>query len=339
MGGGGGMRGRLTFLAAVAVADVLVIIGAGPARAQTGGGGGSGIALGGDQSAEGELLPGGGGAEVGAGFASTSPGRGGGGSGAAAGGGGTTGGGITCRFVPHLPGAGPGGYLEASVGQLTALYNEQGQQPVLGLRVCSDANSQIVDQGFTTWAPSAGAPGSPAVIIDPAVLADVARSRLSFPGPVVSTSPPAEEGTYAQLPTFFFVENWSPVSTSATAGPVTATVTATPVSQTWEIHDTFGGVTETVSCEGPGAAFDPARPVDAQLPPVCGWTPSHSSAGQRAHGGTRGEACFPTTVTLAWDVDWGSNIGAGGALGDGTSTTELCLVVAELQAVVVAGGG
>src|SRR5918996_663602 len=51
-------------------------------------------------------------------------------------------------------------------------------------------------------------------------------------------------------------------------------------------------------------------------------------------GGVRGEACFPTTVTLAWDVGWGSNIGAGGTLGEGSSSVELCLVVAELQAVV-----
>jgi hypothetical protein len=136
------------------------------------------------------------------------------------------------------------------------------------------------------------------------------------------------------LPTFFFVENWGDVSGQATAGPVTATVTATPVRQTWEIRDTFRGGTETVSCEGPGAAFDPSRPLEDQLPPACGWTPWHSSAGQRQHGGVRGEACFPTTVTLAWDVSWGSNIGAGGTLGEGASSTELCLVVAELQAVV-----
>ena len=90
-----------------------------------------------------------------------------------------------------------------------------------------------------------------------------------------------------------------------------------------------------MSCEGPGAAFDPGRPLEAQLPPACGWTPNHSSAGQGQHSG---EACFPTTVTLAWSVGWGSNIGAGGALGEGTSSTDLCLVVAELQAVVVDGG-
>jgi hypothetical protein len=325
------MRGRLSAALVVVTASVL-IWSASAARAQTSGGGG-GTETGDDQSATGELLPSGNAAEVGAGF--VSPRTGGGGNSAAGGEGGSAGsGGITCRFVPHLPGGGPGGYAEATVGQLTALYNDQGRQPVLGLRVCSDASGQIVDQGFTTWAPGAGGPGGPVVVIDPAVLARIARSRLVFPGPLVSTSPPADQGTYAQLPTFFFVENWGDVSEQASAGPVTATVTASPVRQTWAIHDTFRGGTETVSCEGPGAAFDPLRPVEDQLPPACGWTPRHSSAGQRQHGGAQGEACFPTMVTVAWDVRWGSNIGAGGVLGEGTSTTELCLVVAELQAVV-----
>jgi hypothetical protein len=226
--------------------------------------------------------------------------------------------------------------LSLSVTALQTAYDTDGRQPVLVYRTCFDGAGSIVSAEETTWSPPAG--GEAPVLVDPEVLAGIARSRLSFPAPAVSTSPPADQGTYAQLPTFFFVENWAEVSAAASAGPVTATVTATPVRQTWEIHDTFRGATEAVSCEGPGAAFDPGRPLEAQLPPACGWTPNHSSAGQGQQGGPRGEACFPTTVTLAWSVGWGSNIGAGGALGEGTSSTDLCLVVAELQAVVVDGG-
>jgi hypothetical protein len=36
-----------------------------------------------------------------------------------------------------------------------------------------------------------------------------------------------------------------------------------------------------------------------------------------------------------WDVSWQSNVAPGGPLGEGTSTTSVCLVVAELQAMVV----
>jgi hypothetical protein len=321
------MRRRLGVLGVLVV--VVWTASAGLAAAQSGGGavGESGT----DQEATGELLPGGTGAAVRAGFESTTGGSGGGNGGGRGGSG--SGSGITCRLTGSF-----GGFptnLSLSVTDLQTAYDTGGRQPVLVYRTCFDGAGSIVSAEETTWSPPAG--GGAPVLVDPEVLAGIARSRLSFPAPAVSTSPPADQGTYAQLPTFFFVDNWAAVSEQASAGPVTATVTATPVRQTWEIHDTFRGATETVSCEGPGAAFNPGRPLEGQLPPACGWTPNHSSAGQGQQGGPRGEACFPTTVTLAWDVGWGSNIGAGGGLGEGTSSTDLCLVVAELQAVVVDG--
>jgi hypothetical protein len=321
------MRRRLTFLLVVATSFVVMT---GVVSAQAPGAGGGGRS-GTDQEATGELLPGGTGAAVGVGFESTTGGVAGGdgGSGGESG----SGSGITCRLTGSF-----GGFptnLSLSVADLQTAYDTGGRQPVLVYRTCFDGAGSIVSAEEATWSPPAG--GGAPVLVDPEVLAGIARSRLSFPSPVVSMSPPADQGTYAQLPTFFVVENWAEVSEQASAGPVTATVTASPVRQRWEIHDTFRGATETVSCEGPGAAFDPGRPLEAQLPPMCGWTPNHSSAGQGQQGGPRGEACFPTTVTLAWSVGWGSNIGAGGALGEGTSSTDLCLVVAELQAVVVDG--
>lgn len=319
------MRCRLIISSGVAL--VALAAAAVPVGAQPGGADG-GFETGTDQEATGDLLPGGDGAQVGAGFRTVASGGGGD---ANRGGGGGTGSGITCRLTGSF-----GGFptnLSLSVTDLQVAYDSGGRQPVLVYRTCFDSAGPIVSAEIARWSPPGD--GGPPVLVDPELLAEIARSRLVFPAPAVSTSPPPELGTYAQLPTFFFVENWGEVSQSATAGPVTATVTASPVRQTWEIHDTYRGASETVSCDGPGAAFDPSRPVEAQLPPACGWTPKHSSAGQRTHGGARGEACFPTTVTLAWDVGWGSNIGAGGALGEGTSSTEVCLVVAELQSLVV----
>jgi hypothetical protein len=326
------MRGRLILSTAVAIAGV-VMIGAGPGSAQTGGGGGDGIALGGDQSAEGELLPGGDGAQVGAEFRTvTAEGGGGGGANRGGGGGSTTG--ITCRLTGSF-----GGFptnLSLSVTALQSAYNTGGREPVVVYRTCFDGAGTIVSAEGTTWSPPVD--GGVPVLVDPALLAEIARSRLVFPAPAVSTSPPADQGTYAQLATFFFMENWAPVEASAAAGPVTARVTATPLRQTWTIRDTYRGSSETVSCEGPGAAFNPSELLAAQLPPACGWTPVHSSAGQTPRGGVQAEACFPTTVTLTWGVRWSSTIGPGGALGEGTSSTDLCLVVAELQAVVVSEG-
>jgi hypothetical protein len=219
-----------------------------------------------------------------------------------------------------------------TTAELQALFDAGGGQPVRVRRTCMDARGNLISTLGDNWSPAAGAP----VLVDPRVLAETARASFMFPAPVVVTSPPAGSGTYAQLPTFFTVQNWAPVSRGAVAGPVTATVTATPVRQTWTIRDSARGTAATVSCDGPGAAYDPGRPLEVQLPPVCGWTPEHSSAGQSSAGGS-GEACFATTVTLAWDVRWTSNIAPGGPLGEGTSTTNMCLVVAELQAVGTSG--
>jgi len=60
-----------------------------------------------------------------------------------------------------------------------------------------------------------------------------------------------ESGKLFSLPTYLFIDNWAPVSQSATAGPVTATVTARPTAQTWKV----GGKT-VASCDGPGALVE-----------------------------------------------------------------------------------
>jgi hypothetical protein len=108
------------------------------------------------------------------------------------------------------------------------------------------------------------------------------------------------------------------------------------VSQSWVIQDTHRGTSETVTCTGPGSVYDQSLPYEAQVPPECGWTPTHSSDGQTHTSPTSGEPCFPATLTVTWEVSWASNAVAGGALGEGTSSTSVCLVVAELQATVVA---
>jgi hypothetical protein len=105
------------------------------------------------------------------------------------------------------------------------------------------------------------------------------------------------------------------------------------VRQTWDIRDTVRDTTYSVTCEGPGVAFDPST-GDAPPEGACQWTPPHSSAGQALRSETSGEPCFEATVTVTWDVAWDSNVGEGGSLGEGTSSSTACLVVGEVQAVV-----
>jgi hypothetical protein len=128
------------------------------------------------------------------------------------------------------------------------------------------------------------------------------------------------------------IENWQDVSRTATAGPVSATVTAHPTRQTWSI-----GGRQVASCNGPGVVVEPgeAPPADA-----CGWTPDHSSAGQRSRRPDSGEPCFNVTITVTWEVTWTSNVVDGVQTLDpptGTSQSTACVVVAEVQAVVSDG--
>jgi hypothetical protein len=273
-----------------------------------------------DTSATGELLGNQQGAGVTAQFRTSQPGNAGGGGG---GGGGNSG--ITCRLTFDSGSLGSDASLTQD--QLQAAYDRevsQGGSSVAVVRVCSDEAGNIVSTELIDWAP-----GTP-VDVDPAVLAQMASDWLEFPLPAGETSPPLATGTVAQLPTYLAIDNWAAVSRTATAGTVSATVTATPIRQTWTVD---GAV--VAECDRPGVLVEAGA---AAPPEACGWTPEHSSAGQRARSAS-GEPCFSVTVTLAWDVRWTSR-GAGGASGvldEGTSSSLACVVVAEVQAVVSGG--
>lgn len=271
-----------------------------------------------DTSATGELLGGQQGAGVTAEFNETR----GGNSAAGGGGGGGDNSGITCRLT--FDSGSLGSEASLTEAELQSAYDReaaQGGSSVAVVRVCSDEAGNIVSTELIEWAP-----GTP-VEVDPQVLAQMASDWLVFPSPVGETSPPLATGTVAQLPTYLAIENWEPVSRTATAGPVSATVTATPIRQTWMLN---GDV--VAECNRPGVLVE----ANAAAPPeACGWTPEHSSAGQPSRSDA-GEPCFDVTVTLTWDVRWTSTGagGAGGVLDAGTSQSTACVVVAEVQAVV-----
>jgi hypothetical protein len=204
-----------------------------------------------DTSATGELLGNQQGAGVTAEFRSTQPGNGSGGGG----GGGNSG--ITCRLTFDSGSLGSDASLTQD--QLQAAYDRevsQGGSSVAVVRVCSDEAGNIVSTELIDWAP-----GTP-VEVDPAVLAQMASDWLEFPLPAGETSPPLATGTVAQLPTYLAIDNWAAVSRTATAGPVSATVTATPVRQTWTVD---GAV--VAECDRPGVLLEAgaAAPPEASL--------------------------------------------------------------------------
>lgn len=152
--------------------------------------------------------------------------------------------------------------------------------------------------------------------IDPTTLAQ--SVPLSPPSPVVRTNPDA--GSHlVNFDAWFWVEEADGGSASATAGPVSVTVSAAPAHM---LVDPGDGTTP-FECATPGTAYDTSRPAAGQQSDC---THTYTTAGT-----------FTSTVTVVYDVSFSSNVGAGGGLGsierDGSAT----LTVHESQAVVTRG--
>jgi hypothetical protein len=156
---------------------------------------------------------------------------------------------------------------------------------------------------------------------DPEELRDRAVDELQLPSPSLAMSPPGEQ--VVQVESWLWVDEatWRPHSSSASAGGVTATVTAAPSRVLWDMGD--GTV---VICEGPGMAYDPAADGREQSTD-CSHTYRNSSAG------LPGDA-YTVTVTIEWDVEWTvSGAPGGGPLPGLTTSTSTALAVAEMQAL------
>lgn len=171
--------------------------------------------------------------------------------------------------------------------------------------------------------PGAG-PGS-TLAPTPGELAEEAAQQTVLPEPTVGFAPAPPIPQLVGLPSFLWIDpgQWAPQSASASAGGVTSTVTATPKQVVWDM-----GNGESVSCDGPGAPYEPAL-SDEQQPSSCRYTYERSSA--RAPGET-----FTVTTTIEWDVSWEA-VGApgGGSLGTARRSSTTSVQVGEIQALNV----
>jgi hypothetical protein len=204
-------------------------------------------------------------------------------------------------------------------------------QQVSVLKVCDDGSAYGVSEIVTFTLPLAGPPS-----VDPRELALMARGRLPFPLPVVSFSPPLDspdDFLLVQFPTWIRIENWSTESRSASAGAVTATVTARPIRQVWDFDPRTSNSEFEGGCAAQGASYDPSRPPEVQSTP-CSFTFRHSSAGQPHPFPDAYEA----HLSVVYEITWTSNIGAGGSLGTVIRTTVMPVRVGEQQALNESGG-
>jgi hypothetical protein len=156
----------------------------------------------------------------------------------------------------------------------------------------------------TEWIPDQSAAGPPPV--DPHTLALQAENSLQLPAPTTHLNPSG--ASIVNLPTWLWIDAaiWHPQSVSASAGPVSATAVATPVSVSWSMGD-GGGLT----CDGPGTPFLPAQPTSGQST-GCAYTYARTSAGQPSSDGNPDDGAFDVTATVTWSVSWTAQGATGG---------------------------
>ena len=157
--------------------------------------------------------------------------------------------------------------------------------------------------------------------VDPTLLRDEAVERLTLPTPQIAMNPPGDQVVHINSWLWLDDAIWTTHSKSASAGGVTATVTATPRRVVWDL-----GNGDTVMCDGPGTPYDPARP-SAEQATDCSYTYEHTSADQP------GDA-YAVTATVEWELSWSvQGAAGGGALPALFTSAPMSVRVGELQAL------
>jgi hypothetical protein len=205
----------------------------------------------------------------------------------------------------------PGKADAAAIGKAPPeLLNEDGSRRVLYLRTCEDEETWI-------WVLQA----------EPRELAaaslDTVREKL--PKPDAIFSPPLRSASaVVNLPQWFAVPvaQWRPVSGTAEVPGLSATVTATPRTLSFDPGDGH----RPVSCRGPGPRWRPGTPEPAHAP-ACSYT--YRDASSVAPGGR----AWTARLSVRWAVAWTATNGDGGSLGTLTTTQSYAMPVREIQAV------
>jgi hypothetical protein len=160
----------------------------------------------------------------------------------------------------------------------------------------------------------------------PSDLAAEAWRYLLLPLPAPTLSPSGDQ--IVNLPTWLWTDpaDWVERRSTLSVPGVTVTVVARPEAAVWSLGD--GSV---LTCDGPGAAYDPTRPASAQSS-TCTHTFARSSASHSDHA-------FAASVAVRWRAAWTvAGAPGGGDLGVIERTTAFPVRVGEVQAINTAAG-
>ena len=176
---------------------------------------------------------------------------------------------------------------------------------------------------YLTWTPIGTSPPSAP---SPAQLARSALAQIRLSAPTIRMAPPTDK-LIVNFATRLWINPsiWRPLIATAAVGGVSATVTATPSRVVWNMGDG-----STVTCRGPGNAYDPSRDPSLQ-PTDCSYTyqaPSKSQPGGR----------YAVSVRVYWHAVWTSRgVAGGGDLGEIAGDPRTSEVTVDVVRAVVVG--
>lgn len=179
-------------------------------------------------------------------------------------------------------------------------------------------------------------PDGAGAAIDPMVLVERAAGALDFPTPTPVFGP--DQATVAvKVPVWLSTTPFEPVTQTASAGQLTATVTAELSDTTWEMGEPVdpaapGALAAPVVCAGSGVPYNPG--MDPGAPP-CGYTYVWRSLPER----TGGAGTWPVTITSSYTTGWTITDGTGAVIDAGSDTVQTTstadLLVREWHSILV----
>jgi hypothetical protein len=187
-------------------------------------------------------------------------------------------------------------------------------------RHCANGDGETVYRGWTVWT------AAEAQVLASDLAYEAAR-ELQLPHPRPALSPAIGTDQLVGLATWLWLEpgSWQTLDATASVPGLSATATATPIEVRWDMGDGT-----TVTCDGPGIAYDPSQDDDAPSTD-CSHTYQHVSAGQP-------DGAYAATVSIDWAIEWRATNGEGGTLPGTSRGTSFAVPVAQRQAVVCYGG-
>jgi hypothetical protein len=153
---------------------------------------------------------------------------------------------------------------------------------------CTLPTLSITDPRPALWVPAGSSPTGSAAPSVPGLLQQAA-DQAQLVEPTIGLDPPGEQVVNVSSWLWIQPGQWHAVTATATAGAVTATVVAAPVSVLWNLGDGT-----SITCAGPGVPYDPEEPADAQST-YCQHTWTESSA--RQPGGV-----YQVTATIEYEI-------------------------------------